>query len=56
MLVQQVAKQAARGVIQRVEALPSERVSRNVSEPDSASLHEWSVTSLLNQGEVRCQW
>ena len=53
MLVQQVAKRAARGVIQRVEAPPSERVSRNVSEPDSASLRIWRVASPPESGEAR---
>jgi len=45
LLVQQVAKRAARGIILRVEASPIERASRNASEPDLASLHRWRVAS-----------
>jgi hypothetical protein len=56
LLVQQVAERAARGVIQRIEASPSERASRNESEPDSASLHSWRVTNPPESGEARRRW
>jgi len=53
LLVQQVAKRAARGVIRDVEAPPSERVSRSESEPDSASLRKWRADSPPKSGEIR---
>jgi hypothetical protein len=45
LLVQHAAERAATGVIQDVEAPPSEPASRNASELDSASLHKWRVTN-----------
>ncbi len=56
MLVQQVAKRAARGVIRDVEAPLSERASRSESEPDSASLRKWRAASPPESGEARRRW
>ena len=56
MLVQQVATRAARSGNRRVEAPPSERVSRSASEPDSASLNSMRVGQPSRMGEARRRW
>ncbi len=55
MLVEHVAKRAARGVIRDVEAAPSERASPSESEANSASSRKWRADSPPESGEIRRQ-